>query len=198
MDTEVNTMFDFCSFYDRIAKEMPDDCKVCEVGVADGRSALYLAGELHRLNKKFKLYMVDNMDYGGYIQMRTIYQNIIKSGLGEYIEVVPYASVEASRLFNDGSLHFCYIDASHEYEATKDDIKAWYPKVLDGYKLAGHDYFGHKDVKEAVDEIIPYIFTRDQLNEEPFEPEQMLNIEGTDHGYGLWFCVKDWYKKLNP
>ena len=42
-------MFDFYDFYDRIAKELPNDCKVCEVGVADGISALYLAKKLNEL-----------------------------------------------------------------------------------------------------------------------------------------------------
>ena len=80
-------MFDFPHFYQRIAKELPNDCKICEVGVADGDSALFLAQELNRLGKKFKLYMVDNMDYGKYLQMKTIYQNIIKSELAGVITI---------------------------------------------------------------------------------------------------------------
>ena len=66
-------MFDFDDFYDQIARELPDDCRVCEVGVADGDSAIFLAQKLIQYNKNFKLYMVDNMDYGGFIQMKTIY-----------------------------------------------------------------------------------------------------------------------------
>jgi len=189
-------MFDFPHFYQRIAKELPDDCKICEVGVADGDSALYLAQELHRLGKKFKLYMVDNMDYGKYLQMKTIYQNIIKSGLGEFIEVVPFGSLEASEMFNDGYLDFCYIDSSHTYEETKKEIRAWYPKVKDECILAGHDY-NADEVRRAVEEVVPKVFVRDNLGDRSFNPENVLQSEDTLNNFGVWFFKKQWYLKLN-
>lgn len=189
-------MFDFSGFYDRIANELPNDCKICEVGVADGESALYLARRLYILGKKFKLYMVDNMDYGKYFQIKTIYENIIESGLGKFIEVIPYDSVEASKLFNDNFLHFVFIDASHLYEETKKDILAWYPKVIDEFILSGHDYIGHTEVNKAVNELIPETITRNDIPDREFEPEKFLHTEDTDNGYGLWYCRKDFYKHL--
>jgi hypothetical protein len=45
-----------------------------------------------------------------------------------------------------------YIDADHEYEAVKADIAAWWPHVLPGGILAGHDYHLFPGVKQAVDE----------------------------------------------
>lgn len=195
-------MFDFADFYDRIAKGIPNNCVLCEVGVANGDSALSLARKLHELGKNFKLYMVDNMDYGQYIQMGTIYTNIIDSGLGKFIEVMPYDSLTASELFNDGYLDFCYIDSSHLYEETRDSIRAWYAKVKDGGILAGHDYDGHLEVRKAVDELIPTTITREPIvhdsgDIDEFEPEQFLMTEDTVNGYGLWWCKKDFYKKLN-
>lgn len=190
-------MFDFGTYYNRVAQQMPDDCKVAEIGVANAESALFLARQLHFLGKKFKMYMVDNMDYGGYFQLKTIYENIIKSGLGEFIEVVPYSSIQASRLFNDNYLHFCFIDASHEYEQTKRDIISWYPKVIDGGILAGHDYYREVGVHDAVNEIIPLYITRNDIEDREFEPEQFLHEEQTDNGYGIFYCVKDFYKHLN-
>ena len=166
------------------------------MGVANGDSAIYLAQEINRLGKKFKLYMVDNMDYGGYLQMKTIYQNIIKSGLGEFIEVVPFESLEAVKLFNDGYLDFCYIDSSHTYEETKKEIKAWYPKVKDENILAGHDY-NAPEVMRAVDEVIPKVFLRDELNGQTFNPEDILHSEDTLNSWGLWWFKKQWYLKLN-
>jgi cephalosporin hydroxylase len=189
-------MFDFPHFYQRIAKELPDDCKICEVGVADGDSALFLAQELNRLGKKFKLYMVDNMDYGKYLQMKTIYQNIIKSGLGEFIEVVPFGSLEAAEMFNDGYLDFCYIDSSHTYEETKKEIRAWYPKVKDEYILAGHDY-NADEVRRAVEEVVPKVFVRDDIGDRSFNPENVLQSEDTLNNFGVWFFRKQWYLKLN-
>lgn len=189
-------MFDFSHFYDRIAKELPNDCKVCEVGVANADSALYLAERLHYYGKKFKLYMVDSMDYGGYIQLCTIYQNIIKSGLGEYIEVIPKESLEAAKDFNDGYLDFIYIDSSHTYEGTKAEIPVWYAKLKDECILAGHDW-NAEEVKKAVEEIVPKTFLRTDIQDRNFDVEKVLHSEETTKGWGVWWFRKQWYLKLN-
>ncbi len=194
-------MFDFREFYDKIAEELPNDCRVAEVGIADGASMIYLCKKLRSLGKKFKMYGIDNMGYGGYEQMKTIYTNVIESGLGQFIEIIPYDSVEASKKFNDNYLHFVYLDSSHEYESTKEEIKAWFPKLIDGYKLAGHDYDLYEDVKNAVTELIPNRYQRESIHtaeqHQDFEEEQFLFTEPTSSNYGLWYCVKDFYKKLN-
>jgi hypothetical protein len=75
-------------------------------------------------------------------------------------------SLAASEQFRDESLDFVYVDANHRYEAVRDDLNAWWPKVRQGGMLAGDDYglideqwvdFGHGKmrfgVKRAVDEF---------------------------------------------
>ena len=50
-----------------------------------------------------------------------------------------------------------YIDANHSYQAVRDDIAVWYPRITPGGALCGHDYFKEKHwpgVKRAVDEFI--------------------------------------------
>lgn len=49
-------------------------------------------------------------------------------------------SVEASRLFQEGSLDFVYIDAGHTYEDARADINTWAPRIRPGGLLMGHDY----------------------------------------------------------
>lgn len=46
----------------------------------------------------------------------------------------------ACNLISDRSLDFVYIDANHTYQAVKDDIRMWYPKVKSGGLVMGHDY----------------------------------------------------------
>ena len=196
MDTQVSIMFDFKGFYDWVAGRMPNDCRICEVGVADGESALYLAKALLSRGKDFTLYMVDNMDYGQYNQIVTIYKNIIKTGLGSFIEVIPKDSIEASKDFNDGFLDFVFLDSSHQYQETRDSIIAWWPKVKDEGVIAGHDYYLYDSVKKAVTELIPESITRNDIEGREFEPEQFLHVEQTERGYGLFYAVKDFYKNL--
>ena len=40
----------------------------------------------------------------------------------------------------DNSLGMVYLDADHSYEGVKRDLEAWYPKVVTGGIIAGHDY----------------------------------------------------------
>lgn len=65
-------------------------------------------------------------------------------------------SLEAVKEVEDSSLDFVFIDALHKYEAVKEDIQAWLPKIRKGGILAGDDYHGkHMDeVKIAVDELL--------------------------------------------
>ena len=143
-------MFDFQHFYQRIAKELPNNARLAEVGIANGDSVIYLAQELKNLGKDFKIYAIDNMGYGGFFQMKTIYENIIKSGLGDYIEVMPYASLDCAKMFNDGFLDFVYIDSSHTYKETKQEVIEWYNKVKDEGILAGHDFNADEVVAKAL------------------------------------------------
>lgn len=50
---------------------------------------------------------------------------------------------------------FVYIDAGHEYEATRADIAAWWPRIAPHGMLAGHDYNEavHPGVVRAVNEF---------------------------------------------
>lgn len=69
--------------------------------------------------------------------------------------ILRMTSKTSVKLFKENSLDFVYIDANHSYEACKQDINLWWPKVSIGGIFSGHDYkntdtFG---VKRAVDEF---------------------------------------------
>lgn len=46
----------------------------------------------------------------------------------------------ACDFIQDESLDFIYIDANHTYDAVKQDLKLWYPKIKSGGLVMGHDY----------------------------------------------------------
>lgn len=49
-------------------------------------------------------------------------------------------SKEASKMFNEESLDFIYIDANHSYDFVVEDINLWFPKLKKGGVMSGHDY----------------------------------------------------------
>lgn len=197
-----NRMFDFKSWYDFVAKELPNNCRIVEVGIADSASSTYLAEAILNLGKTIdKFYWVDNFSYGKFEQLSTVYRHLIKSGLGEYVEIIPTDSIKASKMFNGNSLDLVFLDSSHEYIPTLKEIKAWYPLLKDNCILAGHDITSeeNKGVSRAVTKLLPYQITRKDINEpthfQEFEPEQFLNIWETERNLGVWWCRKRFYFK---
>jgi predicted O-methyltransferase YrrM len=89
-------------------------------------------------------------------------------------------SMDAVQEFDDDFLDFVYIDANHDYEHTKEDIREWHNKVKKDGIVAGHDYSDDGDrygVKKAVDEWVEFIGAE-------------LNLLKEKKGYPCW-----WYKK---
>lgn len=71
--------------------------------------------------------------------------------------VVELASVEAAATFPDSNFDLVFIDADHSHPGCAADIAAWWPKVVPGGWLSGHDYKrNHKlrGVEAAVDEFM--------------------------------------------
>jgi predicted O-methyltransferase YrrM len=64
------------------------------------------------------------------------------------------SSAEASIQILDKSVDFIYIDAGHNYEAVKQDILLWRPKLKSAAIMAGDDY-EWPGLKRAVEEIFP-------------------------------------------
>ena len=78
--------------------------------------------------------------------------NLCHCNCRQWVVPIWRESIGASTQFDDASIDAIYIDGDHRYEAVKNDIKAWLPKVKPGGIVAGHDY-GWDGVKKAVDEI---------------------------------------------
>jgi predicted O-methyltransferase YrrM len=167
-----DTMFDFPDFYKRMAQRLPNNGKACEVGVADGKSAVFFA---EHCNKDFTLFVVDNLAYGGQDQLKTILTNVYNSGLHKKFDFrgLGIGSLDASCKLPDQYFDFVFLDSSHEYEMTKVEILLWWRKIKPGGILAGHDAIGIEGVANAVREIIP-----------------TAQIEHTNNGHGVWWIER--------
>lgn len=174
-------MFDFKSFYEEIADQLPNECRIAEIGLNNGKSAIFLAEHLENINKKVDRFVgIDNCAYGGQDQRNGVIKNINKAKVD--IEFWEMSSLDASCKFPGNYLDFVFLDSSHTYEQTRAEILLWYHKIKDGSILAGHDYITHEEVKHAVDELIP---------------AEYLKVIETENGYGVWSFIKDWKWKLN-
>lgn len=195
-------MFDFKAYFDIVAGRLPNNSRIVECGNADGASSIYLCEAILNLGKTIdKFFLVDNMAYGKYYQMKVLYTNIINADLGKYMEVIPEDSLKASKLFNGNSLDYVFLDSSHQYHMTKKEIKAWYGLVKDDSYLAGHDFFSEENpgVSKAVQELLPYNIQRKTIDEpehyQEFEHENFLMTFQTERGNGIWEVSKRHYFK---
>lgn len=142
--------------------------KFVEIGVWKGKSVSYAGVEIHNSGKKITLDAVDTWEGspGEPILMNdpsliegTLYKEFLLNTVPvrRIVTPVKMPSVEAAKQYADNSLFFVFIDGSHLYEAVKEDILAWLPKVKPGGFIGGHDIDQTEEfngVRKAVDEII--------------------------------------------
>lgn len=162
---------DILPFYHAVATspDLPDGSAIVEVGVAWGRSIIYLAEQLIAAGKSnCKIYGVDTWpeaweerflrgEVGGeswYVKaMQSILANAAKAEL-EMIRLLRVESNLASEMLWDIGPSLVFLDGSHDYDDVKSDFIDWHTSVKRGGILAGHDYDAgsHPGVKQAVDE----------------------------------------------
>jgi hypothetical protein len=124
-------------------------------------------------------------------EQEEIYQKAVArlAPFGKRSEIIRKTSLEASTQFEDGALDFTYLDAQHHYDAVKEDLAAWYPKLKIGGILAGHDYVpdgkyqaGDFGVKQAVDEFAAKFNLQVLISGETEPPPYMATPS--------WFIIK--------
>ena len=110
---------------------------IAEIGVQNGVHAFEIMNDL----RPSTLYLIDIMkDW-----------EKTKDNLKDFknINFISKTSVEASKDFPDNFFDLVYIDAEHSYDAVRQDIETWIPKVKECGVIAGHDW-KLEEVKDAV------------------------------------------------
>jgi SAM-dependent methyltransferase len=165
VSTDVEGWCDYRSLYSGIAKALPDDAQVVEIGSWQGQSIIHLCQRLQDIDKRgVVVHCVDTFlgeqnqpehlavvdSHGGSI--RHVFEDNIKAaGVADMIQIHQGDSAESAADFADESLDFIHIDAAHDYDSVVKDLAAWYPKLKPGGIFSGHDYPWH-EVKKAVGE----------------------------------------------
>lgn len=148
-----------------------------EVGVLAGHYSMVLC----EANPDLKLYCIDSWGFGDIrhskYHLRTYRQ--AKRRLAHYnTTLVRKRSLDAVKDFENNSLDFVFIDASHSFDNVVNDIIEWSKKVIKDGIVAGHDYMPipSSGVKEAVD-----AYTRSH------HLDLQLTTESDKSGSSWWF-----------
>ena len=138
------------SFFCAMASDMPRTA--VEIGVNEGHNAVSMLVSYPKLT----LYAVDH-----YKDMFLVWDgsdefpeerkqlhkdkafkilNTFNNNGNKRCHIVYKSSMEAVNDFPDNHFDYIYIDGDHRYEAVKDDLEKWYPKLKIGGVFAGHDF----------------------------------------------------------
>jgi predicted O-methyltransferase YrrM len=165
---DIEGYFSYTNLYDLAIKYCPDNSTFVEVGSWMGQSTCYMGEQIKNSNKNIKFYAVDTWEGSDEdahkealnrlkTQNFTLFDafkyNLEQCGVSNYVIPLQTTSIEAAKQFEDNSLDFVHIDASHDYENVLADIIAWYPKVKPGGFITGDDYvISWNGVIQAVNE----------------------------------------------
>jgi len=155
----------------KVIELTPSGGKFVEIGSWKGKSSAFTAVEIINSGKDIKFDCIDtwkgskeHQDYSNLdILFKTFKENM--KPLEGYYNAIQMNSLDAVNLYEDNSLDFIFIDASHEYEDVKADIISWMPKLKETGIIGGDDYDNgdFPGVKKAVEEIFNNSFKRKGL-----------------------------------
>lgn len=151
-------------FYDYVVEMIPEGGVFVELGVLFGKSLVYLVHKMKAKNKSFQVIGIDNFSgtkdwprlYKGKHLARHCKEYLKEAGVLDHISLIETSGDDAAQNFADASIDGVYIDACHEYEDVKNDIKVWTPKVKKGGLISGDDFIREwSGVIKAVKETLP-------------------------------------------
>lgn len=148
---------------------MPMGGTFVEVGVAFGGLAMLLWPHVQRRYGLY--YAVDHFDgtdnskpepkslmtrmawNGRRVNKAVFLKNLSDAGIDADIRLIEVGSVYAAQVFDFETLDIVYLDADHSYEAVRDDIDAWWPKIVSDGWLMGHDYIDPQEGNGVMDAV---------------------------------------------
>lgn len=160
---KIQGWFDFSSLYDEMVQKAENNSHFVEIGAWKGKSSSYMAVEIANSNKNIRFDCVDTWLGGEEVYEKdpdiingSLYETFIQNMklVEQYYKPIRMTSYDASKLYDDESLDFVFIDGAHDYNNVRLDVLSWLPKVKKGKFIGGHDYSANQ-VAEAVQSVIP-------------------------------------------
>lgn len=142
--------FNMHEAYDQILHNCKDGDEILEIGSFMGRSTSYLATNIINSGKKVHLYALDtfegssehaNLSWGSQSFFDIFKENCQPFLLAGILTPIKARSDDPNTLarFKDEHFQGIIIDGAHEYDAVKEDILNWWPKLKQGGSMVGDD-----------------------------------------------------------
>jgi predicted O-methyltransferase YrrM len=157
----------YIDVYKNLILQAKDNELFVEIGSFMGQSTAALAAYVAASGKQIEINAIDIFAisdfsdtnhvevveaFGGDLY-ETFLDNMRKAGVAELVKPIQTTSLQAAELYEDRSISYLMIDASHTYEDVVDDIEAWFPKLKVGGIMLGDDY-DWESVKRAADDTL--------------------------------------------
>jgi predicted O-methyltransferase YrrM len=158
----------YIDFYHQIVHEAKDDDLFVELGSFLGQSTAAMAQYIVDSQKRIRLDAVDLFEISDFSDephaeiinqhggdfLEAFKSNLRNAQVLDKVNIVKGLSLEVAATYEDRSISFLMIDASHKYEDVVDDIKVWLPKMKVGGIISGDD-FDWPSVAQAVKDTLP-------------------------------------------
>lgn len=170
-----------------LLKELGLPLIVAEVGVAEGMFSKQIMDwgtqELYLIDRWEQV--EDQKGDASYIHewhennlMQVMSRMAIYDNRPQKYVILQGESTEMVKYIPDNYLSMVFLDADHSYEGVKADLEAWFPKLVTGGVMSGHDYLNEGyGVKRAVEE-----FTKDRF--------EVVTIPETDPNNASFYFIK--------
>jgi hypothetical protein len=139
--------------YRFFVRELPDGFRVCEVGVAQGSSTIFLNRIAKESGKHFEQHAADCFPGDYKTDEAKFLANLHRFGAddvifhrGDSVEVAEYLAGIGIKF------HMVFLDGDHSYDYVMREIPAWWSLLTENGWLAGHDYESCPGVRQAVEE----------------------------------------------
>tara|TARA_B110000285_G_scaffold39363_1_gene42871 strand:- start:630 stop:1214 length:585 start_codon:yes stop_codon:yes gene_type:complete len=157
--------FGFKDLYDLALSKNSNKSHFIEVGVWKGKSSAYMATEIANSGKKIKFDCIDiwkgseehfdpnspTFESNLITNPKYLYELFLDNmkPVEGYFKAIKGYSLEVVNKYEDETLDFIFIDASHDYDNVFADITEWYKKLKPNGIMAGDDYSWCDPVKKA-------------------------------------------------
>jgi hypothetical protein len=160
------------SVYKDLVGNVPQNGHIAEIGCFQGRSLCSIAQLIK--NKNLNVIAIDLFTYNSssytdvvwakYFTIKEKCQaNLLKFGIADNTTLIQSDSIKASTQYPDNYFDLIFIDADHSYDAVKNDIIHWSPKLKQGGIIAGHDFRNSAGVNKAIQKLFPNGLCNDNI-----------------------------------